>query len=1002
MNRPSLLLFMLLLFSSQAQAQTGTCAGGLAEAFLDVNNVNARILNNGGLFWRGSPHVYEVPKYGGANAIFAAGIWIGGTMDGSLRAAASRYGPWEFWPGPLDEAGNPPADCSLYDRVYSVYQRDINEYNETGEATRDLLEWPWDLGAPVIDGDGNPENYNLEGGDRPAIRGHQTVWWVMNDQGNIHEATDSPPIGLEVQVTAYAAASNDVHVNNATLYTYKFIYKGEKPLENTYLGFFQDVDLGNFDDDYVGSDTTFGLGYAYNADNFDEGGEGYGEAPPAVGVKFLSGALVDTDGLDNDKDGNVDEANERLGMTTFTFYNGGGSASGDPVTGSDYYNYMQGQWKDGRPFTVGGTGRDFSTIPTAFAYPGDPVTGTGWSELNPDPFEMTLGPIDPADRRSVTSSGPFTLQPGQSQEITLAVLWARGSDNLDSITQLRAAAEDVQAIFDAGFEITLPDFAPLSTIQLEAPANNIENQPIDPYFSWQASALPGPFELQYDTTPSFKNARAHERIVASNLRILDLSPDSTYYWRVRQVNAGERGPWSATWRFSTNDREIGFLRPKIDGFMTTRNAAGPIDPPDMGAFAIEESGFPILEGNLTPSGSYPDPLQPTPGVQQSTTNATWGIHTGGSMRRLYDNDRGQSFVVRTLRSGTDVLGDNDFEWRFTQRCLDQINGVIEAGDCLAWRAFNDDAQIEVPFELWNIGSTPTQTDSYRMVPIICEKVCGAGTTTGVFDIGQDHAISDGDDDPYTDWVYWYNPQDTSPGETGYNTFFFDNGEVADEILARTVLVQLDGGSAPPYNVALPEAGTVFRLVTEPYPPAVLAAPGSESTQPAQEIDLFWHAISNSIRLQVDTSPQFANPIVDSTVTGISFKTTTLDFNQTYYWRAQSHVRGQPISDWSEVWSFNITQNPAENAKLLDCILETGYPNPFSTQTLIRYAIPKPGPVRLEVFDALGRRVRVLVDAQQTAGWHEALFTRRDLAAGVYFYRLQAGEFTATQSIIVQR
>ena len=55
--------------------QPGNCEPALAENYLYINNVRARILNNGNLFWSGDPFVYEVPKGGGVNAIFSASIW---------------------------------------------------------------------------------------------------------------------------------------------------------------------------------------------------------------------------------------------------------------------------------------------------------------------------------------------------------------------------------------------------------------------------------------------------------------------------------------------------------------------------------------------------------------------------------------------------------------------------------------------------------------------------------------------------------------------------------------------------------------------------------------------------------------------------------------------------------------------------------------------------------------------------------------------------------------
>ena len=58
----------------------------------------------------------------------------------------------------------------------------------------------------MIDGDGDPGNYDLAAGDRPAIYGHQTAFWVMNDVGNDHQSTLTEPIGLEVRVTAFPSS----------------------------------------------------------------------------------------------------------------------------------------------------------------------------------------------------------------------------------------------------------------------------------------------------------------------------------------------------------------------------------------------------------------------------------------------------------------------------------------------------------------------------------------------------------------------------------------------------------------------------------------------------------------------------------------------------------------------------------------------------------------------------------------------------------------------------
>lgn len=77
-----------------------------------------------------------------------------------------------------------------------------------------------------------------------------------------------------------------------------------------------------------------------------------------------------------------------------------------------------------------------------------------------------------------------------------------------------------------------------------------------------------------------------------------------------------------------------------------------------------------------------------------------------------------------------------------------------------------------------------------------------------------------------------------------------------------------------------------------------------------------------------------------------------------------------------------------------------YPNPFNPTTNIRYELPKNGFIKLVVFDALGREVETLVNEKQTAGTYEANWNASQFPSGVYFYRLQAGDFTDTKKLIL--
>ncbi len=456
------------LRSFKTRPDVGTCNLGSAAKDLDGNNIRARLYNNGALFWKGSGNVYTVPKNGEANAIFASGIWIGGLdSDGDLRFAGTAYGPFEYWPGPLDANGNPPADCSVFDRIYKVTRTDIQDYEENGVATADLQDWAWELGAPVVDGDGDPNNYNLAGGDRPELIGEQTAWWVMNDVGNVKGWSQTEPIGLEVQVTAFAFNTADA-LNNTTFYKYKLIHKGDEPLIDTYFGIWSDPDLGNAADDFVGSDPTLGLGIVYNGTDNDQGFDGYGTNPPALAYDFFSGPLVpDTSNGGNnvwmDPDGTEYPGMMRIGMQKFVYYNNDSSVQGNPTGSStDPYNYLRGIWRDNTGMTFGGTGYGGST-PTNFMFPGNAAAREYWSEENTD----GLGSRNtPADRRFLLSTGPFTLNPGDTQDIVYGIVWSQSVNRLASFAQLKFDDILAQGAFNNNFQIPPPPDAPVVNVEV--------------------------------------------------------------------------------------------------------------------------------------------------------------------------------------------------------------------------------------------------------------------------------------------------------------------------------------------------------------------------------------------------------------------------------------------------------------------------------------------------------------------------------------------------------
>lgn len=268
----------------------------------------------------------------------------------------------------------------------------------------------------------------------------------------------------------------------------------------------------------------------------------------------------------------------------------------------------------------------------------------------------------------------------------------------------------------------------------------------------------------------------------------------------------------------------------FESFQVVANAGGVLDPPDAGALAF--AGFPVPT-ERDPNG-YPT-------VDQQITDfpydVYWGIHTednggssGGGTNASYE-----AFLNLVTRNGAnnEAIGSYDYEMRFTGT---NDNPGTSGSYAAEWPESNH--AFWVPFELWRtgIGTPDDPSDDIRLVPYIFDPHAVSlawmgddkfqldnwgSSADGSCVLDCEHSCSGGDNDPWTDRVFWNMPVDSTPGESGYIANeasmlagTFDGSLVAYEILARTVLVSWNGGVGPPFAMDAPELGTFFRILTE--------------------------------------------------------------------------------------------------------------------------------------------------------------------------------------------
>jgi hypothetical protein len=491
-------------------ARAGDCVQGKAKVYLEVNNIRAMLLNSGDLWWNRNTSEYEAPartqeqvknKARAVNPLFAGSVWISGLVGGNLRMAAIRYSNnmSAWWPGPIKqgEASSNKAKCEKFDQFWVVTSEEINAAITQGKISQSILEWPGrgnkyliekkKFTAEELSEELAPFNdlipngiYEPELGEFPSIKnvrkGHPTygnnkftfadqmIFWAINDVGNDHVSPASTPIGAQMNCLAFAFRSSD-ELNDMTFFTYEVHNKSNVTLDQTYMSQYMDADLGNYNDDYVGCDTTRSIGFVYNADDYDENTTvlGYLDQPPIFAADFFEGPKRSN--------------GTPIGLSSFVYYiNGAGGNFNDPSTEVQYRNFQQGLTSNGGQLTVSADCGTPGFPTTKFCFYGDPAKSGEWSMCDRN--------FPARDLRWLQNSGPFDMQSATFETITIGCIFVRPPKATQTgcrpVMRLMQDADDkAQRLFDFQFEKSPGPDAPDLKI-IEAPNKlylTIENSP---------------------------------------------------------------------------------------------------------------------------------------------------------------------------------------------------------------------------------------------------------------------------------------------------------------------------------------------------------------------------------------------------------------------------------------------------------------------------------------------------------------------------------------------
>ena len=404
-----------------------------------IGSYNSQI-NHSGFYW-------PYDENDSTAAVYSDGLLWGGYADGNLKVGGNHHRSG-LEAGKILPGGIPDSVTSPRCRVFRIRKgwESLPPGSLRDSLETDYNEWPVQDGAPWVDIN---ENGIFERGiDQPEFIGDEVLWFVANDldASRTQFLYGSDPIGLEMQVTTFAYDSTN-DLADIVFKKYKLINKSGSTINDMYLSYWSDPDLGDATDDFIGCDTLLNLGFTYNANDYDSK---YGSPPPAVGYNLLRGPIVPAASYQYGfLNGTWRKGYKNLDMTTFNYSYVNDPTYGDPPP-SVYegtiqtYNLQKGLDRNGNQITNPATGQV-----TKYCFPGDPVTGNGWTEQN---YRW------PGDKRHYISMGPFNFADADTQEVMIAILIDKGTDRLNSITELKNKDQFVQSFYYDQFLTPIPDF----------------------------------------------------------------------------------------------------------------------------------------------------------------------------------------------------------------------------------------------------------------------------------------------------------------------------------------------------------------------------------------------------------------------------------------------------------------------------------------------------------------------------------------------------------------
>ncbi len=918
--------------------------------------------------------------------------------------------------------GGPQVDLSGEAKEEGTTEQQLRTQYE-----QDWTQWPADIGAPYVDKNNN--GVYDPSADIPGVKGaDQTLWYVANDLDSLQAKRlyGTSSIGMEMQVTAWAY-NREGALGNTQFRKFKLINKSKPSINSTgitydsmYVTYWSDPDLGYVGDDYLGTDTTNNFIYVYNGNDIDID---YSPLPPpAIAYNLIQGPVVDSPGSTAMFDGRIIQDKKNLNISASIAFWGGGANLGDPPMGYspwgsiEFYRFMRGLYSTGDPMID-----PVSKKITTFYAPGDPVKQSGW-------FEGIEKP--PGDRRSIMSSGPFNMAPGDTQEVVYAITAAGGTDRLNSIKLLRYYNDEIATFYQNGLNISpgLPVVKAdinydLNGINLDwgndrALNDTIENFNKDGYSfqGYNVYQLPYP---EYNFRQDGVRLATFDKIDGIKNIPGAVMDQSSGYKKSGTLQFGSDSGIQRSLRVSRDSVTENHL---INGKKYYFAVTGYYYNPNNSTPAIE-SLFKVVSTVYREDASglkYNDSLNVIHSAGQSDfDNIVYAA--------VYDPQKMNSKKYSIVFDRDSVKYGNYYYSFLVWNLIDSTNNriLINKQDNIQGTIF------ELPYYGIRLGvSIPSNdlTDYHKSFSSYDQTVKAnpntnplkivdvrifAGPETGraykMFPGGGD---SVSDEDLKQDLEFRFTGVRESGASTPEDTSIKSGGSMAtlvnqDKTISKRVRIPFELWEVErnrQINVAIYSRNANY---SDPDPW------GSNGTP------LYYRAEGRSYIVPVATDYNEYASVNDVTLTSPK-ATWGLFFDNTGSFSWSLGIHNNLKSHWDtgdelvvhytvpvsagDVYSFTTpVYKPATGQEFIpgEYKLYQNFPNPFNPSTSIRYNVPQKGFVKLNIYNVLGQLVTSLVNKEVDKGLYQADFNAASLASGIYIYTMNVdGNFYYAKKMIL--